>query len=511
MKALYCIKRIEPRLALGMKKAVKSIAGLAVGITLVSGCAVTSPPVAVKSDTPPQWYAPLPAASAIVDSGLPHDASLTGLSRWWSQQNDPLLVQLIESAQQVSPSIATARSNIAQAQAARTTAGASLLPMAEGFGNLSRGSVLSAGGAGGGSSAAAITTSAQAGLQASWELDVFGKGAAKRDAAQERLMATQAQWHEARVVVAAEVASQYYGVLACQKQLALTTRDAASRQETNRLTALTAAAGFAAPAVAALARASAAEAASRVSQQAAQCALFVKGLVALSAMSEPLLAQRLGSGLDQTPPGASLHVISVVPSVPAEVLTQRPDVFSAARAVAAASADVTNTEAQRLPRLSLTGNITANALRANGFRQSGSTWSFGPLALNLPLFDGGALQGELDAANARYVEAVAKYQGLVRGAVREVEESLVNLDSTSERASNTGIAAEGYQRSFEGVEARYKAGLASLFELEESRRTLLAAQGALIALQLERRNAWVALYRALGGGWQVQINSAAAQ
>jgi outer membrane protein TolC len=95
--------------------------------------------------------------------------------------------------------------------------------------------------------------------------------------------------------------------------------------------------------------------------------------------------------------------------------------------------------------------------------------------------------------------------------VREVEEALVNLQATSDRVSDTDIAAEGYRASFAGTEARYKAGLASLVELEESRRTLLAAQSALITLQLERRNAWIALYRALGGGWQADANAAPAQ
>ena len=95
--------------------------------------------------------------------------------------------------------------------------------------------------------------------------------------------------------------------------------------------------------------------------------------------------------------------------------------------------------------------------------------------------------------------------------MREVEDALVNLQSTADRAVDTDIAADGYRASFAGTEARYKAGLASLVELEESRRTLLAAQGALISLQLERRNAWIALYRALGGGWRVEANAEAVQ
>ena len=482
---------------------------LAFGVSLLAGCAVTSPPGAVGADLPPQWYAAVPAPT--LDAGVAHDASLSGLSRWWQLQNDALLVELIDAAQRVGPSVITARANIAQARAARSISGGALLPSLDGVGSVSRGSAAQGGAPSGGGPGSLVSTTAQLGLQASWEVDVFGKNAAKRDAAQERLMASQAQWHDARVVVAAEVASQYYSLRSCEKQLAVTARDAQSRAETSRLTALATQAGFGAPAVAALARASAAEGASRLTQQRAQCAVRVKALVALTALDEPLLAQKLARSLIDSPDGPPQQPIMNVASVPAQVIGQRPDVYSAARDVSAASFDVGSAAAARLPRLTLAGNIGAGRTRASGMSQSFDTWSFGPLSLTLPLLDGGISRGNLDIANARYEEAVGKYKSVVRLAVREVEEALVNLQSTADRAGDTETAAEGYRASFAGTEARYKAGLASLVELEESRRTLLAAQSALLTLQLERRNAWIALYRALGGGWQLEANAAPAQ
>ena len=482
---------------------------LAFGVSLLAGCAVTSPPGAVGADLPPQWYAAVPAPT--LDAGVAHDASLSGLSRWWQLQNDALLVELIDAAQRVGPSVITARANIAQARAARSISGGALLPSLDGVGSVSRGSAAQGGAPSGGGPGSVVSTTAQLGLQASWEVDVFGKNAAKRDAAQERLMASQAQWHDARVVVAAEVASQYYSLRSCEKQLAVTARDAQSRAETSRLTALATQAGFGAPAVAALARASAAEGASRLTQQRAQCAVRVKALVALTALDEPMLAQKLARSLIDSPDGPPQQPIMNVASVPAQAIGQRPDVYSAARDVSAASLDVGSAAAARLPRLTLAGNIGTGRTRVGGMSQSFDTWSFGPLSLTLPLLDGGISRGNLDIANARYEEAVGKYKSVVRLAVREVEEALVNLQSTADRASDTETAAEGYRASFAGTEARYKAGLASLVELEESRRTLLAAQSALLTLQLERRNAWIALYRALGGGWQLEANAAPAQ
>jgi len=478
----------------------------------LGGCAVNVPPPAVTVAAPPQWYASLPTSNSA--NSLPHNGSLSTLSLWWQQQNEPLLVELIDAAQRVGPSVITARANIEQARAARSISGGALLPLLDGLGSVSRGSVPQGSGASGTSGAGSgstIATTAQLGLQASWEIDVFGKNAATRDAAQERLLASQAQWHDARVVVAAVVAGQYYSFRSCEKQLAMTALDAQSRAQTSRLTALAAQAGFGAPAVSALARASAAEGASRLIQQRAQCAVMMKTLVALTALDEPLLAQKLERSLLVAPDGQPQRPIVNVASVPAQALGQRPDVYSAARYVAAASFDVGSAAAARLPRLALLGNIGASRTRVSGMSQSVGTWSFGPLSLTLPLLDGGVSQGNLDIANARYEEAAGKYKSVVRLAVREVEEALVNLQSTADRASDTDIAVEGYRASFAGTEARYKAGLASLVELEESRRTLLAAQGALLSLQLERRNAWIALYRALGGGWQLDASAELAQ
>jgi outer membrane protein TolC len=193
--------------------------------------------------------------------------------------------------------------------------------------------------------------------------------------------------------------------------------------------------------------------------------------------------------------------------VPAQALAQRPDLFNADREVAAASADVGSAQAQRYPRLSLSGSIAANRFRSGGFSTDFNTWSIGPLALSLPLLDGGQRAANVNAAQAHYDEAAANYRALARQAVREVEQALVNLQSTAARGEDARVAAEGYRASFAGTEARYKNGLANLEELEDARRTQLAAETALLTLQRERALAWVALYRAMGGGWTPALDN----
>jgi outer membrane protein, multidrug efflux system len=449
----------------------------AAALLWLAGCAAPRPSENVAAPAPPQWYAP-----------LPHNGTLADLTAWWQQFNDPLLIELVEAAQAASPTVASAASRIRQARATRVAAGAALLPTLD--------AVASAGRAKS-QPPAPLASFAQAGLQTAWEIDLFGANRATADAAQARLEGAQAGWHEARVSVAAETANSYVNLRTCEQQLVVAGNDAKSRAETSRLTELSARAGFTPPATAALARASAAEASARATQQGALCEIELKTLVALTALPEPQLRGKLAVAWTQPAQASALAVASV----PAQVLAQRPDVYQAEREVAAASAEVGSARAQRFPQLSLTGSIAAGRVRTGGVTADLETWSIGPLAVTLPIFDGGRRAANVDAAQARYEEAAALYAARVRQAVREVEEALVNLDSARRRVDDARVAMEGYRASFTATEARHRGGLASLVELEDARRTALAAETAWVALQRERIAAWIALYRATGGGW----------
>ena len=445
----------------------------------LSACAL-SPPAKVALPTPPQWQAP-----------LPHNGSLTSLKDWWSSQGDALLVQLIDSAQAASPSIATAGTRIAASRAQRVAASAALLPSLDAGAGISRANQQSLQPGG---------TTSQVGLQSAWEIDLFGGRMAARSAAQSRLAGATAQWHEARVAVAAEVASTYYSLRTCEQLLQVAEQDAASRADTARLTQLTADAGFQPPATAALARASAAEGSSRATLQRALCDSDVKTLVALSAIDEPALRASLAASRAITPPGITIA------SLPAQLLAQRPDVFAAEREVAAASADVGSAQAQRYPRLSLSGAVGVANFRSGGENIKSDTWTIGPLAVSLPIFDAGVRRANVDTAKASYEAAVVTYRATARQAVREVEQALVNLNSSAARSSDAQVSLEGYRIAFVAAEDRYKNGLGSLLELEDARRTRLASENAVVTLQRERSAALVALYRAAGGGWSASAN-----
>lgn len=452
---------------------------LLLSVSLLEACAIHGPAKSIPPNAPHQWYAP-----------LPHQGQLTDLQQWWAQLDDPLLVQLIQAAQTLNPTVAAARTRIEQARLTRVVAGAALLPSLD-------------------ASVQATKSSAQppfipenttytAGVQTAGELDLFGANRASHDSAESRLRGTEAGWHEARVSVAAEVANIYYSLRTCELALAITRSDAASRQETARLSILSAQAGFVAPATAALARASAAEGLARAAQQQASCDLDVKTLVALSAIPEPQLRAQLAARPARLP-----EADLVISNIPAQVLAQRPDVYRAERELEAASFDVGGAQAQRYPRLTLNGSIGATRFVAGDVSSDLTTWSIGPLALTVPLWDAGKSRANVDVARARYDEAVINYQSTVRNAVREVEQALVKLQSTATRGQNVIDAVEGFRASLGGTESLYQNGLASLYDLEESRRNRLTAELAVISLRQERVAAWIALYRAAGGGWHV--------
>ena len=154
----------------------------------------------------PAWQAP-----------LPHGGRLVELDQWWAQFDDPLMARLVTAAEGVSPSIASAGARIAEARATRVGAEAALLPQVNATASASRGRP---------DLALPLATASNAGLQASWELDVFGGNRAGRSAAEARLAGAEATWHDARVIVAAETANQYLGLRACQARLVQTQLDA---------------------------------------------------------------------------------------------------------------------------------------------------------------------------------------------------------------------------------------------------------------------------------------------
>jgi NodT family efflux transporter outer membrane factor (OMF) lipoprotein len=454
------------------------IAGLAL---LLAGCAVGPDYHRPEEPVAPAWQAP-----------SPHGGQIASLTDWWAQFKDPVLSELLTAAQADSPTLAKAEAVIRQARATQRSAASSWLPSLAATASSTQSGAKAGNGVG-----PSVTSSG--GLDASWEIDLFGGVRRSVESARALSEARVADWHDARVSLAAEVATDYVDYRACELKLAAYQDEAKSQRETERLTRLSASAGFAASADADLAQASAASAAATAVAQQAECDLTVKSLVALTGLAESSLREKLATGTAHLPQPAQLDVVSV----PARLLSQRPDLVSAERSLASASADVGVAEAARWPSLSLSGSISATAVAG----AASLPWSFGP-SLSLPLFQGGALKAKKDSAEAAYASALATYRQAVRSAVKEVEQALVRLDSSAKREADSRTSAEGYRRYFVATEEHWKAGGVSLLDLETARRSALGAEIALVELQQNRIDYWIALYKAMGGGWQGLASSA---
>jgi outer membrane protein TolC len=243
------------------------------------------------------------------------------------------------------------------------------------------------------------------------------------------------------------------------------------------------------------------------------CERSIKGLVALTGLTEPEVRYRLMVKPDRLaqlpkPPPFTLK------GLPAETLLQRPDVAAAEEQVAEASARIGVEEAKRYPKLSLTGNITPQLQTVNGMTAMApytagasaastyfaNTWSFGP-TLTMPIFDSGKRIADVEAARIQFEAAKTRFQSTVRTAVKEVEVALVRLSTSDQRLPGARSALEGYERNLRATDKLYRAGFGNLLELEQARRQTLLARRTLADLEQEKVSAWIALYRAAGGGW----------
>jgi NodT family efflux transporter outer membrane factor (OMF) lipoprotein len=460
----------------------------------LAGCALTPPGPAQAPALPAQWQAPLPR----IESPLPHGGQPTELATWWARFDDPLLPRLVDAAQQNNGDVAQAAARIAQARATVRASGASYWPQFDGNASATR-----ARSEVGQLPGTFTSTTTSIGIDALWEIDLFGVTRNNVRAARARSDSAQLQWHDLRVSLAAEVAATYVSLRACQALVDVYIQDAGSQKRTADLTQIKAKAGLESGANAALASASAADASNRLIGQQADCDILIKSLVALTTLPEAELRPQLAARNAQLPQPQQFRI----DAVPAQWLAQRPDLVALERDVLAAAGDVGAAQADRYPRISLAGTITAVSATTSGTTASGTNWSVGP-ALSVPLFDAGRRAANVDAARGRYDEARARYEQRVRVAASEVEQALVRLDAALRREADAQQAALGFRQYFEAQQALVDVGAGSLLDLEQARRNALLAAAGLVNVQRERVAAWITLYKSLGGGWSPESQAA---
>jgi NodT family efflux transporter outer membrane factor (OMF) lipoprotein len=303
------------------------------------------------------------------------------------------------------------------------------------------------------------------------------------------------EWHDARTSLAAEVANAYISLRALQIRQSLEGNTRTSLLASAQMLRSLLQVGLASADEAGLLDASAAQSQSRWLLATAEADVLFKVLVELTDIDEQALRQMIATEQPALPAPRTF----AVEAIPAQVLSERPDIRIAAQQVSAALESINASQARRYPSLSLLGSI-GGTRSTGGVTLSNSSWSFGP-SVSLPLFTGGRLQAEVEQSKARYDQALGQYQHTVRAAVREVEATMVRLGAGQPSERSLREAVDRYQAQFDAAQARLKVGSLNAIDFEVVRRSLIDSQLRLLDQRREQLANWIILYKAVGGQW----------
>ena len=486
---------------------------VALAVALTSGCVVgpdyDSPQVAV----PAAFSGPQPPGAAIDPA------------KWWSVFGDAELDRLITVALADNPDIAIAVSRVRQARLAEITARARGLPAITADANVSRvdfsknggfaalARSFSQGGSGspgdtdgGDDGTPAPTTGVAApgsgittfaiGFDAAWELDLFGGARRGREAAAARADAAVWSARDAAVMLAGEVAQAYFAYRLAGQQAAVIEQEIAARGRMVAIVAHRADVGLV-PRIDAVTEADALAAArARLQPVLADRALRRHALAILTGRPPTALDTELAGPLPLLEP-----VPAIPAGLPSDLLRRRPDIRVAERRLAASTADIGIAVADLYPRFSLTGALQLLSSALGNLLGTDSLQRSGTAAVSFPLLDFGKRRAAVGSRQEDREQDYQRYQAAVLGALRDVEDALSQL--TAERRRNAALrdGVAGEERQVRALDARFRTGFVAEDAVLAERAQLLSARAQLAASDAQLRQSTVALFKAIGGGW----------
>jgi NodT family efflux transporter outer membrane factor (OMF) lipoprotein len=455
---------------------------------------------------PPAWRA-VDEHPAAANQPLPADQHSTAWpsSNWWRGFQSPPLDELMAQAQSANDDIAAAIAQVREADAQARIAGAALLPSVSLSADATREQTKSTGFAGAATTTTGATSSTGSRsapfnlftteLSASYEIDFWGKNRASRDAARMAAAASRFDRQVIELTVMTSVATSYFQALELRDRLKVAQDNLASAQTI--LDALT------------LEQKVGTVTALDVAQQ--------ETVVATLQAAVPPLEQQLLQTIDALailigkPPeavnvaGGTLAGLSeprVSPGLPSQLLARRPDVAAAEAQLAEANANVAVARAAFFPSIDLTasGGYASTALST---LVSPSNQIFALTGgLTAPIFQGGALSGQYAFSKARYAELVADYHKAVISAFSNTEDALAALRETADQQQRQQQAVAKARRAYELSQAQFHAGTVNILTVLNTESALFTAEDALVQVRFAHLNALIALFNALGGGWQ---------
>lgn len=440
------------------------------------------------------WRGTLSIPAAWKNAGkFPQSAPGKDLGRWWSKFGDPTLDHLIAAALKDSPEISATTARIRESRARRNAERAELFPMLDGgVSSNSRSTDTDPGGRLSG-------TSYSASLDASWEVDLFGRRRSAVQAAAANLGAAQENLNSVHAALAAEIAATYTSLRANEAKLVVLRQTVSTREETARLATWRQQAGEA-DTLESSRVLSSLESARAAIPSLEQAIAQGRNQLALLAGREPGALDSILSGKRDIPhPPQSLAI-----GIPADTLRQRPDVRIAGYQLLSAAANTRSAEAAKYPSLSLSGSLGLNTVNARDLLDPET--SAANLATNLtsPIFDAGRIRAGIEAASAIEQQAIDDYRSTVLNALAETENALIACRRSTERLATLEKATQLARESDQLARQRYQAGEIDFLEVLDSQRALLALEDSLLTTRTDRTTAYIRLYQALGGGWSPQ-------
>lgn len=462
-------------------------AAVALGTLLLGACAAgpdyRGPP---KVDTGSGWTQPVAAA--------PAPASL---SSWWTTLGDPTLDRLVATALSDNLDVRQAQARIAEERALRDRAAGGYAPSVGASASVTRRRQSKNGSLPIGSipGLARDQTIHDAGFDAGWEIDLFGATRRAVQGTEARIQAAQDDATGVRVSVAAEVARSYLSLRGAQRELAAREASVQALAQTAELVGQRFHAGDAAQADvdAAQARLDAAAAGLPAIQARLRAAALGLGVL-LGAPPEHELAL-----LDTT--AAEVTLVPIPVGQRADILRRRPDVRAAERRLAARSADIGVATAELFPKLSIGAGGGFQALDAGRLFESASqTFSVMPL-ISWRVFDGGRVRAQIRASEAREQQAALAYEKAVLTALGDAERALSDYQLGLGAVRRQQAALDAARRSYAHAQARFAAGDIALTDLLAEERVLRDAEDGYARTHTAAAIDLVALFKALGGGW----------
>ncbi|WP_262140503.1 efflux transporter outer membrane subunit [Pseudomonas sp. Marseille-Q5117] len=415
--------------------------------------------------------------------------------QWWTQFGSPELERLVEQARLGSYDLAAAVARVRQAEASATIAGAPLLPELKAGLNANRQKLIH----GKGYSQLDVSPENRsldyydAELSASYEIDFWGGKRAARDSAVFGVQASEFDRATVELTLLSGVANSYTQALALREQARIAELNLANAQNVLHLVRTRFDAGSATALELAQQKSLVAEQQRRlplVQQQAREALISLAALLGQPVQTLPLPEQSF----------AQLYWPDIASGVPSDLLSRRPDIASAEAKLAAAQADVTVARAAMLPKITLTASLGSGAdLAADLLRTTFYNLSSG---LTAPIFNNGRLSAERDKAKARQDELLETYRGAIINGFADVEKALSSIRGLDEQRQWQSEELNQAQTAFDIAQSRYQAGAEDLLTVLQTQRTLYAAQDLNVQLRLSRLQASIALYKALGGGWE---------